>query len=223
MRPIRVLIADDHIMVQEGLKSILDNAPDIEVVGQAKDGQEAILSAKKTRPDVLLIDIAMPLLTGIDAIQIIREALPETRIVVVTMFHKEPYIRQAFEYGALGYVLKTSPASELINAVRHVFKGEYYLSPQIKDTVIHSYIRNPQKPRQVPSNYDRLSDREKQVFRMIAKGQSTKTIADILNISPKTVAKHRANIMEKLNVKDLISLIKYALNNGIIEPDEFKL
>lgn len=220
MKKIRVLIADDHVMVQEGIKELLNNEQDIEVVAEAKDGSEAVQMANEIKPDVMTVDISMPVLNGLDVIQIIKQTIPLTRIVVLTMSHKEPYIRQAFEFGALGYVLKTSPITELLKAIRLAYRGEYYLSTKISSTVIQSYIRNKDSGKKSTCTYDLLSEREKQVFRMIITGQHTKIIADILNISPKTVAKHRAHIMEKLNARDLMSLVKFALNNDVIDPDE---
>ncbi|MFA6011003.1 MAG: response regulator transcription factor [Desulfobacteraceae bacterium] len=220
MKKIRLLIADDHLMILEGLREIFAKEPDIDVVAEAKDGNEAVLMAKKTKPDVMIVDISMPFINGLDVIRMVRQPLPETRVVVLTMFHKEPYIRQAFEYGALGYILKTSPTAELLKAIRLAYRGEYCLSTKISSTVIRSYIRNKDSGQKASTSYDLLSDREKQVFRMLIKGQNTKFIADILGISPKTVAKHRAHIMEKLNAGDLVTLIKFALKNDVIDPEE---
>lgn len=220
MNSIRVMIVDDHTMFLEALDSLLSKEEDIEVVGSAFDGNEAIQKVKKLKPDVMLIDIAMPNLDGLDAIQMIKTLSPQTSIIVLTMFNNENYIRQAFELGAIGYLLKMSPASELLRAIRMVSKGEYFLSSKISSTVILSYIRNHQSGGKVKTRYDLLSDREKQVFRLIIKGQNTKQIADILNISPKTVAKHRSNIMDKLDARDLLALVKFALVNGILDPNE---
>lgn len=220
MNKIRVMIVDDHIMFLEALGNLISNEDDIDVVGSAYDGNDAIQKVKKIKPDVMLIDIAMPNLDGLDAIQMIKETSPATRIIVLTMFHNENYIRQAFELGAIGYLLKVSSSSELLRAIRMVNKGEYFLSSKISSTVILSYIRKNQSGGEVTTRYDLLSDREKQVFRLIVKGQNTKQIADILNISPKTVAKHRSNIMEKLEARDLLSLVKFALTNGILDPKE---
>ncbi|MFH2064647.1 MAG: response regulator transcription factor [Pseudomonadota bacterium] len=220
MKPIRVVISDDHILVQEGMQAILKSASDIEVVGLANDGQEAVLLTKRMKPDVLLIDIVMPQLNGIDVIPIVRDAMPAIKIIVVTMYSKEPYVKRAFELGALGYLLKTASSLELISAIRAVSKGEYFVSSPIKGMLVNSYIKSPQLSNPMLMSYDRLSDREKQVCGMLVKGQTTNSIADILNISPKTVAKHRSNAMEKLQIKDMVSLIKYALNNDIVAPEE---
>ena len=220
MKTIRVMIADDHVMFQEALENLISHEEDIKVVGCANDGNEAIQQVKKVKPDVLLIDIAMPNLDGLDAIHMIKDISPSTRILVLTMFRNENYIRQAFESGANGYILKISSSSELVKAIRMVNKGDYFLSSKISSTIILSFIRNQQTGGKATTRYDLLSDREKQVFRLIVNGQSTKQIADILNISPKTVAKHRSNIMDKLEVRDLLALIKFALNNGIVHPDE---
>lgn len=221
MKKIRVLIADDHAMMLEGLKEVFNKEPDIEVVGEAYDGSQAFQMAKRLKPDVMCLDISMPVINGLDVIQMVRPVLPETRIVVVTMFSKEPYIRQALECGAMGYVLKSSLSYELIQAVRKAHRGEYCLSTKISGMVIQSYLsKKDDKAPAVSNTFDLLSEREKQVFRMLVKGQGTKTIADVLNISPKTVAKHRTNIMEKLGIDDLVALVKFALKHEVIDVYE---
>ncbi len=220
MKKIRVLIADDHLMVLEGIKELFSKEEDIDVVAEARDGQDAIQKARKTKPDVMCIDISMPVINGLDVIQLVKPLLPDTKILVLTMSHKEPYIRQALEFGALGYILKTSSSSALIQAVRMVSKGEFCLSTEISGTVIKSYLNTREQGPKVVNSFDLLSGREKQVFRMLVKGQGTKTIADILNISPKTVAKHKSHIMGKMKAGDLVSLMKIALKHDVIDAEE---
>jgi two-component system response regulator NreC len=214
----RILVADDHAVVREGLRQLLNSQPDMEVVGEAEDGREALEKAKSLRPDITILDIAMPRVSGLEAVGLIREAVPDTGIVVLSMHKKEAYVHQVLASGALGYVLKASPSSDVLQAIRAVHRGEYFLSPQIRGEVISTYLESR---REKPSvrGYDLLSDREQQVFRLIVEGNSTNDIADVLCISPKTVEKHRANVMKKLGIRDLVALVKYAVNIGVIDPE----
>lgn len=214
----RVLLADDHVIVREGLKKLLDGEPDITVVGEAADGIEALEKAKALRPDVVLIDITMPRLSGLEAVPLIKEALSDVKIVVLSMHKREAYVHQVFSSGALAYVLKASSSDEILEAVRTVFRGEYFLSSKIRSDVINVYLKSDrEKP--VVRGYDLLSEREQQVFRLVVEGNSTDTIADILCISPKTVEKHRASVMKKLDIHDVLGLIKYAVKVGIVDPE----
>lgn len=214
----RVLLADDHVIVREGLKKLLDGEPDITVVGEAADGIEALEKAKALRPDIVLLDITMPRLSGLEAVPLIKEALSNVKIVVLSMHKREAYVHQVFSSGALGYVLKASSSDEILEAVRTVFRGEYFLSSKIRSDVINVYLKSDrEKP--VVRGYDLLSEREQQVFRLVVEGNSTDTIADILCISPKTVEKHRASVMKKLDIHDVLGLIKYAVKVGIVDPE----
>ena len=217
----KVLIADDHEIVREGLKQLLNDQQDMEVVGEAQDGRETILKAKSLRPDVLLLDVAMPKLNGLEAIGLIKEAVPDVRIVVFSMHKKEAYARQALAAGALGYVLKASPSSEILAAVRAVFSREYFLSHEINAEIIDAYLETRKTSAPV-HRYDLLSEREQQVFRLMVEGNSTKEIADILCVSPKTVEKHRSNLMKKLGVNDLVGMVKYAIKINIIDPEHWE-
>ena len=217
----KVLIADDHEIVREGLKQLLNDQQDMEVVGEAQDGRETILKAKSLRPDVLLLDVAMPKLNGLEAIGLIKEAVPDVRIVVFSMHKKEAYARQALAAGALGYVLKASPSSEILAAIRAVYSREYFLSHEINAEIIDAYLKNRNASPPV-HRYDLLSEREQQVFRLIVEGNSTKEIADILCVSPKTVEKHRSNFMKKLGVNDLVGMVKYAIKINIIDPEHWE-
>ncbi|OEU44250.1 MAG: hypothetical protein BBJ60_11955 [Desulfobacterales bacterium S7086C20] len=214
----RVLLADDHAIVREGLKQVLDDQQDMEVVGEASDGVEALEKAKSLRPDIVLLDIAMPRLSGLEAVGLIKDAVPDVRIVVLSMHKKEAYVHQVFTSGALGYVLKASPNSEVLEAIRAARRGEYFLSSKIRADVIGAYLES-RKERPTVRGYDLLSEREQQVFRLVVEGSSTKKIADVLCVSPKTVEKHRANVMKKLDIHDLVGMVKYAVKIGVVDPD----
>jgi two-component system response regulator NreC len=190
----------------------------MDVVGEAKDGREALQKAKSLRPDVTLLDIAMPHLSGLEAVRLIKEAVPSTRIVVLSMHKKEAYVHQVLASGALGYVLKASPSSEVVEAIRAVHRGEYFLSSRIRAEVIGRYLEGPREEPAV-RGYDLLSEREQQVFRLMVEGNSTNQIADILCVSPKTVEKHRGNIKRKLGIHDLVGMVKYAIKIGVIHPE----
>jgi two-component system response regulator NreC len=213
----KILIADDHAIVRQGLKQLLNSQTDMEVVGEAKDGQEALEKAKSIRPDVTLLDIAMPGLSGLEAVRLIKEAVPHAAIVVLSMHEKEAYVHQAFSSGALAYVVKASPSSDVLEGIRAAHRGEYFLSSKIRAEVIGRYLES-RREKPAVRGYDLLSDREQQVFRLMVEGNSTNQIADVLCVSPKTVEKHRGNVMNKLGIHDLVALVKYAIKIGIIDP-----
>lgn len=218
MKTIRVLIADDHSIVRDGLQQLLKSQPDMEPAGEAEDGQQALERAKTLRPDVILMDIAMPHLSGIEVIGLIREAVPASQVVVLSMHAKETYVQQALTAGARGYVLKASPSRDILDAIRAAYRGEYFLSSRLQAEVIGKYLQAQRNVRSMRS-YDLLSEREQQVFRLVAQGRSTSQIADILCISPKTVEKHRTGLMNKLDVHDRLDLLKYAIKIGVVDPD----
>ena len=218
MQQLKVLIADDHSVVRDGIKQILTGLEDIEIAGEAADGLEAIELVKSLKPDVVLLDIAMPNLNGLECISLILAAEPETRVVVLSMHSNENYVHQVLNAGAYGYVLKASPSSDIIEAIRSAWKKEYFLSSKLRANVIDAYLQS-KKNKPVARGYDLLSEREQQVFRLVVEGKSTKEIAGILNISPKTIEKHQSSISSKLGVHGRLELLKYAVRLGIVDPE----
>ena len=218
MGKIKILIVDDHTVVREGLHQMLGKEPDMEVVGEATDGSEALEAVRRLNPEVVILDIAMPNLSGLEAVGLIKEASPQCQVVVLSMHSKESMIHRVLESGALGYVLKASPVSDVVQAIRAAKRGEYFLSGKIKAEVVGAYVLGRRQKPPV-KGYDLLSEREQQVFRLVAEGNSTQQIADLLSVSPKTVEKHRTNIMRKLGLKDRLDLVKQAIKIGILDPD----
>ena len=218
MSKISILIADDHGVVRGGLKQLFNDQADMEVVGEAEDGHEALDRVRSLRPNVAIVDIAMPRLGGLEAVGLIREISPETMVVVLSMHAKEDYVHQVLTSGAMAYVLKASPTSDILEAVRSAHRGEYFLSSKIRAEVVSAYLTSKKQPPPV-KGYDLLSEREQMVFRLVAEGNSTNEIADVLCLSPKTVEKHRANIMRKLGLKDRLELVKFAVKIGLVDPE----
>jgi two-component system, NarL family, response regulator NreC len=217
MKKIKILIADDHAIVRDGLRQLLNSQADMEVAGEAEDGREALKKVKALHPDVILLDIAMPRLSGLEVIALIREASTETQVVVLSMHAKETYVQQVLASGALGYVLKASPSTDILDAIRTAHRGEYFLSSRLKAEVIGQYLKT--RPAAAVRGYELLTEREQQVFRLVAQGHSTAQIADILCVSAKTVEKHRTGLMNKLGVHDRMELLKYAIRIGVVDPD----
>jgi DNA-binding NarL/FixJ family response regulator len=217
MSTIRVLISDDHPIVRGGLRQLLESESDLQVVAEACDGLETLEKVRDHRPDVLLLDIAMPRLSGLEVAQIVKLASPETRVVILSMFEKEAYARQALNAGALGYVLKGGPSDEILAAIRAVAHGRYFLSSSITSSVVSTYLKTPGE--EIPdAGYQRLSERERQVFLLLVEGNPIDRISNILCISPKTVEKHRANITLKLGVSNPVEMLKYAIRTGLVDP-----
>ena len=217
MSKIRVLIADDHSIVRDGLRQLINGQTDMEVVGEAQDGPDALEKAKYIRPDVVLLDIGMPRMSGLDVAQLIKDQIPDCQVVVLSMHENEAYVHQLLDAGALGYVLKTSDSTEVVKAIRAAYRNEFYLSSSVNAEVINMYLKG-RKERPVDSGYDLLTEREQQVFRLIAEGHSTAQIAEILCVSTKTIEKYRTNINTKLNLQNLVELVKYAVKIGIVQP-----
>jgi len=220
MNRIRVLISDDHPIVRSGLRQLLEAESDMQVVGEAGDGMTALEMVRERRPDVILLDIAMPRLSGLEVAQMVKAAA-DTRVVILSMYEKEAYARQALEAGALGYVVKGGPSEEILAAIRTVIKDQYYLSSSITSSVVSTYLQTPGK-KTVDAGYQSLSERERQVFLLLVEGSSTSGISDILCISPKTVEKHRANIALKLGLSNPVEMLRYAIRIGLIDPEIWK-
>jgi two-component system response regulator NreC len=215
MNKIRVLLADDHTILRDGIRALLDDQADIEVIGEAGDGQATVKMTAQLQPDVVVMDIAMPLLNGLEATRQIQRDLPHVKVLILTMHENEEYIRQVLAAGALGYVLKDAAARDLIGAIRAVYQGEAVLSPAITRLVIEDYLRwGDIRP---PDSSNGLTSREREVLQLIAEGYTNKEIAEILCISIKTVQSHRTNLMSKLDLHDRGELIKYAIQKKIID------
>ncbi|GAB4471775.1 MAG: response regulator transcription factor [Anaerolineales bacterium] len=212
---IKVLLADDHTILRDGIRSLIEDEPDMEVVGEAEDGITVIKLAETLQPDVILMDIAMPLLNGLEATRQIRKNNPRAKILILTMHENEEYIRQVLAAGAMGYILKDAAARELLGAIRAVNKGEVVLSPAITRLIVTDYLRWGDLTAQDTS--DGLTDRERQILQLIAEGYTNKQISEILTISVKTVQAHRLNLMKKLDLHDRGELIKYAIQKKIID------
>jgi len=215
MNKIRVLLADDHTILRDGIRALLDDQADIEVIGEAQDGQATVKMTAQLLPDVVVMDIAMPLLNGLEATRQIQRDFPQVRVLILTMHENEEYIRQVLAAGALGYVLKDAAAHDLLGAIRAVYQGEAVLSPAITRLVIEDYLRwGDIRP---PDSTNGLTSREREVLQLIAEGYTNKEIAEILCLSIKTVQSHRTNLMSKLDLHDRGELIKYAIQKKIID------
>ena len=215
MSKIRVLLADDHAILRSGIRALLEDEPDLEVVGEAEDGHEVIRMAAELEPDIVLIDIAMPRLNGLEATRRIMQANPQAKILILSMHENEEYVRQVFASGAMGYILKDAAVRELLGAIRAIYRGEVVLSPAITRLVVEDYLRWGDL--QMNHMDSGLSPREREVLQLIAEGYTNSEIAGILSISIKTVQSHRGNLMRKLDLHDRGELIKYAIQKKIIE------
>ena len=215
MQKIKVLVADDHIIVRDGICALLALAGDIEVVGEAANGKEALEKVKELAPDVVLMDIAMPLMGGLEATRRIHREFPRTKVLALTQYDDKEYVFPVIEAGACGFISKTAASSELTSGIRSAYRGESFLSPSVARLLVEDYqqgaiLRDRQDP------YEQLTDRERDVFKLLAEGYTTQEIADMLVISPKTVEGHKTSLMSKLDIHNRIDLVKYALRKGII-------
>lgn len=212
-----ILIAEDHTILRDGLKALISSNPDLQVSGEAKDGLEAIRYAEALKPDLVLMDLSMPKMSGMAAIHQIKKISPESKILVLTVHRSEEYILAALKAGADGYVLKDATHNELMVAIEGVLSGNSFLSPGISDKIIEGYLEG-KKTLKTSSSWESLTHREREILKMIAEGFRNKDIAENLCISVKTVEKHRANLMKKLNLHNASSLTAFALEKGLVNP-----
>ena len=216
---IRIAIADDHNLIRQSIVSLLDQVEDIEVVGEAADGHETLKLTRRIRPNIVMVDIAMPLLNGIETTRRIREMAIDTRVIILSMYSDEDVVRQALRSGANGYLLKSSVFEELLIAIRSASKGETYLSPSITQTVLSEYLQS-EPATEAMVIQDRLSSREREILQLVVEGHTNQVVAQFLNVSAKTVERHRSSLMKKLEVRSLPDLIRIALKHRLLFPDE---
>jgi len=218
MEKIKVLIADDHAILAEGIKALLNTSGSIEVVGTANDGKEALELASKLRPDVVLMDIAMPIMDGIEAGRRITKAHPRIRVIILSQHDGKEYILSAIKGGASGYLLKKAVSADLISGIKAVHEGGYYFYPEVAKTVVEDY-REAVQTQGPGDKFERLSGREREILKLVAEGYTSKEISKMLYISVRTVLGHRTNIMDKLDIHNRTELIKYAFRKGLIQAD----
>ncbi len=216
MNAIRMLLAEDHTIVRAGIRALLQNLEGIEVVAEAGDGREAIRLIEAHQPDIVLMDIGMAGLNGLEATARIAKEFPDVRVIILSMYASEEYVLQALRAGAVGYLLKDADMAELEIAIRAVAREETYLSPAVSKHVVADYVRRVGGE---PSSLERLTRRQREILQLIAEGHSTQEIAQMLSISVKTVETHRSQLMERLDIHDVASLVRYAIRMGLITPN----
>ncbi len=219
MKPIRVLIVDDHDMVRTGMRHLLDSEPDITVVGEAGGGVEGLRMAKELQPDVAVLDVAMPRLGGLEMLGLLKVSLPQVKVVILSMYSKESFAHEALQAGAYAYVLKGAPSNDLLEAIRYANMGRHYFSEEVHSKLIKSYVTHRQEEPVGTNDYHRLSDREKQVFRLLIDGNSTAEVAELLCISIKTAEKHRTSVNKKLGTSSPVEMMKFAIRTGLVDPE----
>jgi DNA-binding NarL/FixJ family response regulator len=211
---IAIFLADDHVVVREGLRLLLETQPDFEVIGEAGNGREAVRKIVQDRPDIAIVDIAMPELNGFEATQQICESCPETQVIILSMHSSSGHIARALRAGARGYILKSSVGAELVDAVRAVQAGQRYLSQKVSNHIIDDYLKQMEAG-EVASPLNRLSPREREILQLVVEGKSSAQIATILSLSPNTVDTYRSRLMQKLGLEDIPSLVKFAIQHGL--------
>lgn len=224
---VRVLLADDHDILRDGLRALLEMAPDVAVAGEARTGREAVSEAERLRPDVVLMDISMPELDGVEATRRILQQVPGVRVLFLTMHESEDYFFRALRAGAAGYIVKRTAAADLLAAVRAVARGDSFLSPSVARALVTDYAGRggrPEREAETPAagggdRYDALTGREREVLKLVGEGYTNQEIADRLSLSIKTVQTHRAAVMEKLGLRDVTHLVRYAVRRGLVDPE----
>ena len=212
-----IVLAEDHNVVRQALRLLIESADDFSVIGESSDGLDAGNIVERLQPDILVLDIMLPGLNGLEVMLRVRRRSPETRVIVLSMYSDEAYILQALRNGAHGYVLKEASADELLNAIREVSEGHRYLSPPLSERAIEAYIQRAQEETEP---YLALTEREREVLQLAAEGNSNPQIADRLSISPRTVETHRANLMQKLDLRNQTDIVRYAIRRGILPIDK---
>ena len=215
---IRILLADDHALMRRGIRDLLETDSEIDVIGEAGDGREAVQLADRLKPDVMIMDLAMPELNGLDAIRQIRKDVPEIELLVFSMHDSEELIREVFAAGARGYVLKSDVALYLIEAVKSLARHKPFFTPRISEAILHSLVSNAGHNNVEPSRPGPLSGREREILQLLAENKSNKDIAKTLGISVRTVETHRRSVMQKLDATSIVELVHYAIRNGIVQP-----
>ena len=215
MNPIRVLLADDHTLIRAGLRMVVVSQPDFTVVGEANDGREAVALAEQLKPDVVVMDIGMPSLNGIEACRQIHDSLPGSQVIMLSMHSDEGYVLRALKAGAKGYMLKDSAEADLASAIRAVTAGKSFFSPAVSKILLEDYMRKLKRTG-AEDSFDLLSPREREVLQLVAEGKSSKEVANLLSLSVYTVETHRAKLMQKLNLHNIPELILYAVRKGVI-------
>lgn len=213
---IRILLADDHTILRAGLRMMLNAQPDMEVIGEAQDGKQAINATMHLQPDIVLMDITMPDMGGIEATRQIKRIAPEVKVLVLTMHENDEYVFQALRAGASGYILKEAADTELITALHVLRSGQFYLSPSAQSVIVGDYLQRVHTGEEKDS-YNNLTEREKEILKLVAEGYTNNQIAERLVISPKTVDTHRTHVMDKLNLHSRAELVKYAMRRGLLE------
>ena len=218
----RVMLVDDHSIVRTGLRKMLDAESGIEVVAEAENGREAVEIAGQVNPDLVILDVAMPEMGGVEAISALRKILPELKIIILTMYGKDSIAREALRAGAQGYILKGDPGETLVKGIHAVLQGRYFFSDQIQATLV-DFFRQPENESILPEErkYNALSDREKQVFRLLMEGKSVIEIGRLLDVSQKTSEKHRTSVVKKLGMSNSVDMFKYAIRIGLVDPNSF--
>ena len=215
---IRILLADDHALMRRGISDLLMADPEFEIVGEASDGREAVRLAEKFRPDVMIMDLAMPELNGLDAIRHIHKDAPEIELLVFSMHDSEELIREVFAAGARGYVLKSDVALYLVEAVKSLARHKPFFTPRISEAILHSLVSTATPGHVEPARPGPLSAREREILQLLAENKSNKDIAKALGISVRTVETHRRSVMQKLDANSIVELVHYAIRNGIVQP-----